>query len=528
MTAVSGALIGGRYQLLELIGRGGMGRVWRGRDTRLGRDVAVKEVMLPPGVGERERDESVQRVLREARAAARLNHPGIVTVHDVVEYEGAPVIVMEYVTGRSLAAELARGGALPVERVAELGVAMVKALQRAHAAGIVHRDLKPDNVLLTDDRVVITDFGIAHVADATTALTRTGAVIGTPAFMAPEQLEGRPPTPANDLWSLGATLYAAVEGEALFSGTTFGALCVAVVTKEPRPAVRAGVLAPVLAALLAKDPARRATAEQVRAALETVTRTGALPDGLPVGPVPTPTAPGTGPVPGGAVHGGAASGGAARGGAVPGGAGAAEPFRTGRVQAGPTVGSPGFAGPGAPSADAVNAAPPVPPYPGVASPSTAPPVTWPIAPVPAASVPGAPVPATSVPGARPGPTAVGAAVVRFLGCLGLLWAIGSLMPWNNLGDVPDGYVFIALTVTAVLALLHALPRPRWHPAAVWAATVAADVGLFFLTKAVLLAWLGARKIGFGELPWQIVVNMLILGTGAWLLWMVVPGSRQRF
>ncbi|WP_308222318.1 protein kinase [Kitasatospora sp. A2-31] len=544
MTAVSGALIGGRYRLLELIGQGGMGRVWRGQDTTLGRDVAVKEVLLPPGVGERERDELVQRVLREARAAARLNHPGIVTVHDVVEYEGAPVIVMEYVTGRSLAAALARGGALPVERVAELGVAMVKALQRAHAAGIVHRDLKPDNVLLTDDRVVITDFGIAHMADATTALTRTGAVIGTPAFMAPEQLEGRPPTPANDLWSLGATLYAAVEGEAPFSGTTFGALCVAVVTKEPRPPVRAGVLAPVLAALLAKDPAHRATAEQVLAALETVARTGVLPGGLPVGPVPVPTALDAGPVPGGAVHGGVAAG----------GAGAAEPFRTGRVQVGPVasdvqpdpvgqagvpgqpggygqsggVGQPGGFGqsgglgqPTAPAADAVNAPPAVPPRAG-AYPVPSYPVTSPLAPVP-----GTPGPGASVPAARSGPTAVGAAVVRFLGCVGLIWAIGALLPWNNLGDVPESYFFIALMVTAVLALLHALPRPRWHPAAVWAATVTADVGLFFLTKAVLLAWLGARTIGFGELPWQIVVNMLILGTGAWLLWLVVPGSRQR-
>ncbi|GAA2801645.1 hypothetical protein GCM10010505_30410 [Kitasatospora aburaviensis] len=549
---MSGALIGGRYQLLELIGQGGMGRVWRGQDTTLGRDVAVKEVLLPPGVGERERDELVQRVLREARAAARLNHPGIVTVHDVVEYEGAPVIVMEYITGMSLAAALARGGVLPVGRVADLGVAMVKALQRAHAAGIVHRDLKPDNVLLTDDRVVITDFGIAHMADATTALTRTGAVIGTPAYMAPEQLEGRPPTPANDLWSLGATLYAAVEGEAPFSGATFGALCVAVVTKEPRPAVRAGVLAPVLAALLAKDPAHRATAEQVLAALDVVVRTGALPGGLPAGPAPMPTALEAGSLPGAAVHGGVApgvvaSGVVATGVVAPGGAGAVEPFRTGRVQAGPLVGNPGFAGPAAPSADAVNATPALPPYPGTpypgasypgtpaqgtsyagtSYPGAAYPVTSPLAPVPAAPVVGAPVPGVPVPAAGSGPTAVGAAVVRFLGCVGLLWAIGALLPWNNLGDVPDGYVSIALMVTSVLALLHALPRPRWHPAAVWAATVAGDVGLFFLTKAVLLAWLGARKIGFGELPWQIVVNMLILGTGAWLLWLVVPGSRQR-
>ncbi|MGW2545306.1 serine/threonine-protein kinase, partial [Kitasatospora sp. NPDC001574] len=298
MTGVNGALVGGRYQLRELIGQGGMGRVWRGWDTTLGRDVAVKEVLLPQGVTEAEREQLVQRVLREARAAARLNHPGIITVHDVVEHEGAPVIVMEFVTGVSLAAAISRDGALPLSRVALIGVAMVKALQQAHAAGIVHRDLKPDNVLLMGDRVILTDFGIAHMADATTALTRTGAVIGTPAYMAPEQLEGRPPAPANDLWSLGTTLYAAVEGETPFSGDTFGALCVAVVTKEPRPPLRAGGLTPLLGALLAKDPAQRPTAEQALAALESVVRAGA---GLVTGPVrpvePTPTALGGSPSP---------------------------------------------------------------------------------------------------------------------------------------------------------------------------------------------------------------------------------------
>lgn len=263
-----------------------MGRVWRGRDERLGREVAVKEVMLPPGVGEEQRALLLQRVLREARAAARLNHPGIITVHDVVEHEGAPVIVMEYVTGPSLAAAVREAGRLPVRRVAEIGASMLKALSRAHASGIVHRDLKPDNVLLMDDRVVITDFGIAHVADATMTLTHTGTLIGTPAYMAPEQLEGEPPTPATDLWSLGATLYSALEGRPPFSADTFSALCVAIVTKEPPVPERAGPLAPVLAALLTKDPQARACADQALAALEAVLR-GTAATEIPVRAAPT-------------------------------------------------------------------------------------------------------------------------------------------------------------------------------------------------------------------------------------------------
>ncbi|MFD8985909.1 serine/threonine-protein kinase [Streptomyces sp. NPDC059564] len=270
MGDVGGGMVGGRYRLLEVIGRGGMGRVWLGRDETLGRDVAVKQVALPDGVGDEQREVLLQRVVREAKAAARLNHPGIITVHDVVEHEGAPVIVMEYVTGRSLAAALAEDGGLPVRRVAEIGVLMLKALRRAHEAGIVHRDLKPDNVLLMDDRVIITDFGIAHLADATTALTHSGTIIGTPAYMSPEQLEGRPPKPAGDLWSLGATLYSAVEGRPPFTAETFTALCIAIVTQEPPAPERAGPLAPVLAALLAKDPERRATADEALAALEAV------------------------------------------------------------------------------------------------------------------------------------------------------------------------------------------------------------------------------------------------------------------
>ncbi|MEV0191713.1 serine/threonine-protein kinase [Kitasatospora purpeofusca] len=473
MAAVSGALIGGRYQLVELIGQGGMGRVWRGWDTTLGRDVAVKEVLLPQGVTEAEREQLVQRVLREARAAARLNHPGIITVHDVVEYEGAPVIVMEFVTGASLAAAVARGGALPVARVAELGAAMVKALQQAHVAGIVHRDLKPDNVLLMGDRVILTDFGIAHMADATTALTRTGAVIGTPAYMAPEQLEGRPAAPANDLWALGATLYAAVEGEAPFSGETFGALCVAVVTKEPRPAVRAGALAPLLGALLAKDPAARPTAEQALAALEAVARSGGEVGGGVFGPPPVMS------------------------GGVP----------LGPVRIPPQVG-PGPLASGRPTGEFPHGGWQDPVAAGWGSPMVA-------------TAPAAPVPERS--GASP---AV-AVLVRFIGCLALIWVVGTVLPWNYLDHVVRGFGPLALAITGVLALANALPRPRWHPAVVWVVAVVADFGLWYLTATLLEVKFGGWFTGFGEAPGQIAVNMLLLGTGSWLLWMFVPGSRRR-
>ena len=270
VTEARGELIGGRYRLVEPVGQGGMGRVWRGRDETLHRDVAVKEILFPPGLDDGQRELLLQRVMREARSAAGLNHPGIVTVHDVAEHNGAPVIVMEFVVGASLAATVREQGRLPVERVARIGTAILDALAVAHSAGVVHRDLKPDNILLSGSRVILTDFGIASMADATTALTTTGTILGTPAYMAPEQLEGKRADAASDLWALGATLYTAVEGEAPFTAPTLAALYVAILTRDPRPARYAGRLEQALTGLLEKDPAQRATAEQTAHALATL------------------------------------------------------------------------------------------------------------------------------------------------------------------------------------------------------------------------------------------------------------------
>ncbi|MFC7218823.1 WD40 repeat domain-containing serine/threonine protein kinase [Streptomyces polyrhachis] len=263
----SGELIGGRYRLVEPVGQGGMGRVWRGLDETLDREVAIKEILFPPGLDSGQQEVLFRRVVREARAAARLNHPGIVTVHDVAKHQGAPTIVMEFISGRPLATAIREQGRLPLQRVVEIGIAVLGALQAAHAAGVVHRDLKPDNILLANGRIVLTDFGIASLSDATMALTSTGTILGTPVYMAPEQLEGKPATAAGDLWSLGATLYTAVEGQPPFTGPTFTSLCLAILTQDPRPADHAGALTSVLAELLTKDPAQRVTSEDATRAL---------------------------------------------------------------------------------------------------------------------------------------------------------------------------------------------------------------------------------------------------------------------
>ncbi|MEV0406459.1 serine/threonine-protein kinase [Actinoallomurus sp. NPDC050550] len=266
----TGRVLVGRYRLLEPIGSGGMGTVWRSRDEVLERTVAIKEIAFPRGLDESTRATLRERAMREARAAARLDHPGIVDVHDVLIEDGLPWIIMRYVDGRSLDRLIRQGGPLAAPRVAAIGLDLLDALGAAHAQGILHRDVKPANVLIsTDDRVLLTDFGIATMAD-TTQLTQSGALIGSPGYIAPERLHGERPSPASDLWSLGATLYYAVEGEPAYAAEEIPALIGAVLTRQPRVPRRAGPLSPLLLDLLAKDPARRVGAEPARARLRRV------------------------------------------------------------------------------------------------------------------------------------------------------------------------------------------------------------------------------------------------------------------
>ncbi|MFF0246830.1 protein kinase domain-containing protein [Streptosporangium sandarakinum] len=268
-----GRRVASRYHLLEPIGRGGMGIVWRAHDELLDREVAVKEVRYADTLGEDNQENFNRRTKREARAAGRLTHPNVVVVHDVVEEDGRPWIVMQLVESRSLGKVLRQDGPLPPERVAEIGLQVLDALRAAHAQGVLHRDVKPENVLLADDgRVVLTDFGIATL-EAETALTMTG-IAGTPAFIAPERIKGGSAQRESDLWSLGATLYAAVEGRAPHDRGGALPTMHAVLNDEPDPPVRAGRLAPVLEGLLRKDPARRLSYDEAERMLREVAEGG--------------------------------------------------------------------------------------------------------------------------------------------------------------------------------------------------------------------------------------------------------------
>jgi serine/threonine protein kinase len=263
VTNPSPRLVAGRYRLGAVLGRGTMGTVWSAHDEVLGRPVAVKEVLLPPGIPEVEADALRERSLREARAIAALSHPNVVTLYDVAREGDAPFVVMELVASRSLA-ELLLEGALPPQRVIAIGAAVSAALQAAHAAGITHRDIKPGNVLVAHDgRIKLTDFGIArNPADQT--LTATGLMLGSPAYIAPEIASGGPVNPAADLWGLGATLFAAVEGRPPYDAGTAMATVASVVQDEvPRPSC-SGPLAEVIGGLMVKDPARRMPLSQVR------------------------------------------------------------------------------------------------------------------------------------------------------------------------------------------------------------------------------------------------------------------------
>ena len=290
MAGQAGQLLGERYRLVEPVGRGAMGRVWLGHDEVLARSVAVKEILLPGT----DRDYQIARTLREARAAARLHHPGIVAIHDAVQVDDVPWIVMEFVPGRSLADVIADEGRLSWERVAALGADLADALAHAHAAGVVHRDLKPANVLLAGRRTVLTDFGVARLVDATTELTAKGTLIGTPAYMPPEQIEGDSTRAPVDMWALGATLYTAVEGTPPFEGPTLTAVLAAILTRPPPTPRHAGPLTPLLTALLSKAPSQRPDAAAVSERL-----TALLQHGQPAPTGRSPSLTGRSPSPGG-------------------------------------------------------------------------------------------------------------------------------------------------------------------------------------------------------------------------------------
>ncbi|QYC40705.1 Serine/threonine-protein kinase StkP [Nonomuraea coxensis DSM 45129] len=286
-------LVANRYRLLEPLGEGGMGVVWRAYDELLDRTVAVKEVRYA-GVGDERRAELNRRTIREARAAGRLDHPSVVVVHDVVEEDGRPWIVMQLVRSRSLAQVVREQGPLPVGQVAVIGGRVLDALRAAHATGVLHRDVKPENVLLADDgRVVLTDFGIASL-EAEAGLTATGGLVGTPAYMPPERLNGEPARPESDLWSLGATLYAAVEGEPPFKRDSWAATVAAVLRDQPEPPRRAGALTPVVMGLLHRDPAGRLPAGEAARLLHELATTHPL----PAAPSPGPTPPSPSQFPG--------------------------------------------------------------------------------------------------------------------------------------------------------------------------------------------------------------------------------------
>lgn len=259
---MQGLLLAGRYRLVDSIGSGGMGRVWRAHDEVLHRPVAVKELTAALYVADGDRGRLFARTHAEARAAARIAHSAVVTVHDVLEHDNRPWIVMELVEGGSLADAVKERGRVDAAETARIGLWVLRALRAAHSAGVLHRDVKPGNVLLAaDGRVLLTDFGIAQV-EGDTSITRTGEIVGSVDYIAPERVRGHNPGPASDLWALGATLYTAVEGTSPFRRASPLTTMQALVDEEPSSPRFAGPLEPVIEALLRKDPAQRPNAEQ--------------------------------------------------------------------------------------------------------------------------------------------------------------------------------------------------------------------------------------------------------------------------
>jgi tRNA A-37 threonylcarbamoyl transferase component Bud32 len=282
--ATEGDLIAERYKLVRKVGSGAMGTVWQARDQLLRRDVAVKELLVRTGMTELQTDEARNRAMREARLAARLHHPNVISIYDVVEYEGRPCLIMEYLPSNSLADLISEHGVLPVGTVARIGTQIASALAAAHTAGIVHRDVKPANVLLTGDNVAkLTDFGISR-ADGDATVTAAGLLAGTPAYLPPEVAQGEDATFASDVYALGAMLYAAVEGKPPF-GTDDNAVALLhrIATEEVPPPEHAVPLTATLVWMLRRDPKHRPEAKEVQDSL------GALAETMPA-EMPAPAA----------------------------------------------------------------------------------------------------------------------------------------------------------------------------------------------------------------------------------------------
>ncbi|HCA85150.1 MAG TPA: serine/threonine protein kinase, partial [Streptomyces sp.] len=295
-----GRVLAGRYRLGTVLGRGGMGTVWRAVDETLGRTVAVKELRFPSAVDEDEKRRLITRTLREAKAIARIRSNGAVTVYDVVDEDDRPWIVMELIEGGSLADVIRDKGSLTPHRAAEVGLAVLDVLRAAHGAGILHRDVKPSNVLISDDgRVVLTDFGIAQV-EGDPSVTSTGMLVGAPSYISPERARGRTPGPPADLWSLGGLLYACVEGVAPYDKGSALATLTAVMTEPVDPPANAGPLTDVIHGLLVKDPEQRLDDAGARAMLTRIVNAPVEPEpraaatrmmALPADPAATPAAP---------------------------------------------------------------------------------------------------------------------------------------------------------------------------------------------------------------------------------------------
>ncbi|WP_432856614.1 serine/threonine-protein kinase [Amycolatopsis sp. CA-161197] len=261
-------MIAGHYRLVEHIGSGAMGVVWRAVDVRLERSVAIKQILPQPGVSEAERDNMRQRAMREAKNAARFQHPNAIVVFDIAEHGGDPCLVMEFLDGPSLSAVLAEQGTLPVGQVARIGEQVAAALVAAHRSGIVHRDVKPGNILIDETGTAkITDFGISRAAGDMT-LTQTGLIGGTPAYLAPELARGADPVPSSDVFALGATLYQAIEGQTPYGNTTNQlALLYAAANGQINPPTQAGPATALLMSLLRSEPGERPSMAEAREGL---------------------------------------------------------------------------------------------------------------------------------------------------------------------------------------------------------------------------------------------------------------------